>query len=309
MKKTLLSTAILAGLVSATAQAATVYDADGTSLDVGGRVEVRGDFLGNGGEKLDGSMQDMSRARIHLDGETEISEGLTGFGFTEVEYKPDGDFSTRYLFAGLGTQLGDFSYGKQDTANVQISNMTDIASVHSGIQQIINGASDKQKGAFVYSEGFFDDALAVNLDYVTSDAADSDSYGASALYSFDFGLDLGGSYTNADNDQNQATFGAAYTLNDLYVAVTYAMGDASKTEDFTSLEAAVQYQFTEKFRLIGILGNQDLDGSKANAYALEAQYRFNSALRTFVSYAYLDQDEIDPNITEDSLVAGLRYDF
>ena len=84
MKKTLLATAILTGLVSATAGAATVYDKDGTTLKVGGRAEVRGLFS----DSVEGTMKDKSRARIKFKGKTQITEDLAGFGVMEYEIKP-----------------------------------------------------------------------------------------------------------------------------------------------------------------------------------------------------------------------------
>ncbi|MCP5079357.1 MAG: porin, partial [Psychromonas sp.] len=168
MKKTLLATAILSGLVSLTAGAATVYDQDGTTLKVGGRAEVRGLFA----DSVEGTMEDKSRARINFGGETQISENLTGFGFMEYEVKSGAsNLKNRYLFAGIGTQIGDFSYGKQDTANIQISGFSDISSTHSGQQEVIDASSAKQDNIFLYS-GSFADALTVQVDYQAAEEKD-----------------------------------------------------------------------------------------------------------------------------------------
>jgi predicted porin len=307
MKKTLLATAILSGLVSATASAVTVYDNDGTTLTVGGRAEVRGVF----GDDVEGTMEDKSRARINFGGETQISESLTGFGFMEYEIQPStengSDLDNRYLFAGIGTQIGDFSYGKQDTANVQISDMTDIASEHSGIQQYIDSSSDKQSNTFLYSETFID-ALTVQVNYQAVEDKDMDAYAISAAYAFDFGLDLGASYSDQD-EANQATFGAGYTLNNLYVAATYAVGAVDEATDFTSLEVAAQYKVTKELRLIGIIGMAEEEVGSTSTdtedfYALEAQYRFNDSIRTYASYQF---NQLDGE--EDELMVGLRYNF
>jgi outer membrane porin protein LC len=321
MKKTLLATAIVSALVSATAGAATVYDQDGTTFKVGGRAEVRGLFS----DSVDGTMEDASRARINFSGETQISENLTGFGFMEYEIKSGAsEVKNRYLFAGIGTQIGDFSYGKQNTAGVQISDFTDIASNHSGQQQVIGSASDKQDNTFLYS-GTFADALTVQANYIANGVqeldkegnvqkADEDAFGISAAYAFDFGLDLGASYSDQD-ERNQATFGAAYTWNNLYVAATYATGEIQAT-DFTSLEVAAQYKFTKEFRLIGIIGMQDAETKNVSIdtldfYALEAQYRFNQSIRTFASYKLnnLDEKEMGKARSADELMVGLRYNF
>ena len=309
MKKTLLATAILSGLVSATAGAATVYDQDGTTMKVGGRAEVRGLFS----DEFEGTMKDKSRARINFDGETQISENLTGFGFMEYEIKPSSDLKNRYLFAGFGTQVGDFSYGKQDTANVQVSDMTDISSYHSGIQQAIDSTSDKQSNTFLYS-GTFAEALTVQANYQAVEDKDMDAFSVSALYAFDFGLDLAASYADQD-EQNQATFAAAYSWNSLYVAASYAGGAKGANTDFTSLEAAVQYKFTKEFRLIGIVGMaEDETGSVTvdteDFYAIEAQYRFNKSIRTIASYKVNNLDNsTGKKDNENELLVGIRYNF
>jgi len=302
MKKNFLTTAILSAVISSTANAATVYENDDTTLNVGGRAEVRGLFS----DSVDGSMEDQSRARINISGETQISESLTGFGFMEYEASKSSsvfDYDFRYLYAGFGTQIGDFSYGRQDTANVMISDMTDIASYHSGIQQIIDGASDKQSNTFLYSETFIN-ALTVQLNYIAQDEKDNDAFAVSAAYKFTAGLELGASYSDQD-EANQVTFGAGYTWNRLYVGTTYAMGDLTDNVNFTSLEFAAEYQFTNEFRLIGMIGMQEVDKvDTVDAYALEAQYRFNESIRTFASYKL---DNLDDG--ENELVIGLRYDF
>jgi len=201
--------------------------------------------------------------------------------------------------------VGDFSYGRQDTANVQVSDMTDIASVHSGQQQYIGSASDKENNTLLYSKTFVD-ALTMKANFIAGDTEDSDSFGVSGLYEFDFGLDLAASYTAADEDEdNQTTLGAAYTFKNLYLAITYAMGEDGVDNEFTSLEGAVQYKLTKGLRVIGIIGVSEDDTEDTNDFfAIETQYRFNKSIRTFVSYQLNNLDD-----TEDSLVAGIRYNF
>ncbi len=303
MKKTLLATAILTGLVSATAGAATVYDKDGTSLKVGGRAEVRGLIS----DSVDGTMEDKSRARINFKGQTQITEDLTGFGVMEYEIKSGAsEVSNRYLYAGLSTAAGDFSYGRQDTANVQVSDLTDIASEHSGIQQYIDSASDKENNTFLYAGEFA--GLSVQANFIASEEEDQDAFGISALYSLDGGVDLAAAYSDQD-EENQITLGAAYTLNDLYLAATYAMGDASADTEFTSLEVAAQYKVTKELRMIGIYGMAEEETAGVTTdtedfITIEGQYRFNKSLRTFASYKLNNLDDAD-----DELMLGLRYNF
>ncbi|MBM7035455.1 porin [Vibrio ulleungensis] len=300
MKKVLLAVAITSAFASAAATAATVYENDDTKLSIGGRAEVRGVFS----DDFEGTMEDASRARINFGGETKISEGLTGFGFMEYQLEPNSKMSNRYLYAGLGTTVGKFSYGKQDTSNVIISDMTDIASEHSGQQQIIDASKDKQENTFLYQHTIAD-MFTVNANYNAVDEKDGDSFGISGLASLDFGLDLGLAYSS-EEDLDQITLGAAYTLDNLYLGATYATVDLDEGS-FNSVELAAEYKFTSEFRLIGIYGfaeHSKADEKDTDFFALEGQYRFNSSIRTYASY------KID-NVKDanNELMVGLRYNF
>jgi predicted porin len=301
MKKALLSVAVLTALTSGAAAAATVYESEETTLKVGGRAEVRGLFLN---DTVDGTMLDKSRARINFAGETKISENVTGFGFMEYEIKPGGTAGNRELFAGLETTAGAFSYGRQDTANVQIADFTDIASEHSGQQQYIGSASDKENNTFLYSNTFAD-MFTLNANYIAQENEDMDAIGISGVATLDFGLDLGASYSSQD-DANQLTLGATYSMNDLYLGLTYAMGDVAEDDSFTSMEFAAQYKITKEFRVIGIVGmaQEDVAGDTEDFYAVEGQYRFTDNMRTYASYKLNNLDN-----GSDELLLGLRYDF
>ncbi len=57
--------------------------------------------------------------------------------------------------------------------------------------------------------------------------------------------------------------------------------------------------------MIGIIGQaEEADVDTEDFYAIEAQYRFNKSIRTYVSYALNNLDDSD-----DSLIAGIRYNF
>ncbi|MBL1266668.1 MAG: porin [Halomonas sp.] len=98
MKKTLLATAIVGALgASAAAQAATVYDQDGTKLDVYGRIAMG---VAGGGPEFNGAGQEIDDgaefvdvySRLGLRMSQEITSDLTAFG--RVEWRFDGDERT-----------------------------------------------------------------------------------------------------------------------------------------------------------------------------------------------------------------------
>ncbi|MGJ7457979.1 porin [Halomonas sp. MA07-2] len=127
MKKTLLATAIAGaiaatGMMATTAQAATVYDQDGTRLDLYGRIALGvsggGPEVNEDGDKINGSEFRDVYSRFGLRGTQRVSDDLTAFGNFELrprldEVNRDGQ-QVRNSFLGLrsnafGTvQAGNF---------------------------------------------------------------------------------------------------------------------------------------------------------------------------------------------------------
>ena len=326
MKKQVVAVAVFAALISGAASAATVYKEDGTKLKIGGRVEFRGDFIGNeDGEEIQGSMKDTSRARLNFDGSTEINDNLSGFAFYELEQKSgkDDTLESRYMYVGLESDFGAISFGKQDMASVQISDLTDITEF-SGIQQYVDSASDKTRGVIAY-RGQFDD-LNVQATYATNNNKDEDQYGVSALYSLPFGLDIGAAYSAGDNGKgkgsnNEALFGLGYTINDLYLGATYSFGDNDDDADdeFTAMEFAAEYKLTKEFKVRALYAKSEdkVKGDKTdtNDFAeLAGYYKFNSDISTYVAYRLNNLDsETDKDgykiQGEDTLRLGVKYEF
>ena len=125
MKKTLLATAIAGALgVSAAAQAATVYDQDGTRLDLYGRIALGisggGEEVNADGEKINGSEFRDVYSRFGLRGSQQLSSDLTAFGNFELrpqldEVNRDGQ-QVRNSYLGLrSNQFGTIQAGNFDS--------------------------------------------------------------------------------------------------------------------------------------------------------------------------------------------------
>ncbi len=314
MKKAALTTAILTALVATPSFAATVYKNDSTELKIGGRVEFRGDFIGNeDGAEIDGTMEDATRARVNLKGKTDIGNGLSAFGVYEAEQKTGkSEFKNRYMYAGVKADAGAFSVGKQDMASVIISDMTDITEF-SGIQQVIDSSSDKQDSVFAYRGEF--DALQLQATYQANSGDSEDKYSVAGMYSLPMGLDLGLAYSGGDNgsdSEDQLLGGVAYSLDNLYVAGTYSQGQMSDFEDFTAYELVASYKVTKQVTVAGLYTYLEIDENGVGTYddregiELVGYYKLNSNFRTYLSY-YLNQ--LDGESGEDTLRLGARYDF
>ncbi|MBE0401203.1 porin [Halomonas sp. FME1] len=133
MKKTLLATAIVGALgASAAAQAATVYDQDGTKLDIYGRIAMGiaggGPEFNSAGNRIDDGAEFVDVfSRLGLRMSHEVSRDLTAFGRLEWRFRADESgnrngnnfdaFSeTRQAYLGLQSdQFGTFQAGNFDS--------------------------------------------------------------------------------------------------------------------------------------------------------------------------------------------------
>lgn len=326
MKKTLIALALTSVTMGASAAGSTpavnggdetneVYTRGDTSFFLGGRAEFRGDFIGTDtGDDIDGTMADKSRARINIGGVSAISDSLSAFGFYEAEQATDGsELSQRYAYVGLMGNYGAVSFGKQNTANVQLSNMSDIGT-YTGDQKAFIAAGNEQQTNNISYIGQFD-ALRVQASYIAGEEADTDGYGLSAIYSLPMGLDLGLGYTGADEDQEQITAGASYANGGFYAGLTYTTGDVvdngmGDTVDFEGYEFAAQYLFDNNFRVIGAYQNRQIDeDDKSDFMELTGGYDFNKHVYAYLAYKFNQLDGTTKQDGEDSMRVGLKYTF
>lgn len=119
MKKTLLATAIAGALAASGAQAATVYNEDGTKLDLYGNIQIAyyntNDAEGESQDELTDN-----GSTVGFSGEHVISEGLAGYFKAEFEHDADeaktadGLGSGDQAYMGLKGNFGDVRLGSWD---------------------------------------------------------------------------------------------------------------------------------------------------------------------------------------------------
>ena len=130
MKKSLLALAVLAVATSATA--ATVYDKDGTSLKVGGRVQAVA-YNGNYGKAGEDDSTLKNSARFNVAGTTKVNDAVSVFAFSEWDASDgnnensDDKFSTRdqYVGADFGV-FGKVQAGKSLNSIYDVQAVTDV---------------------------------------------------------------------------------------------------------------------------------------------------------------------------------------
>jgi predicted porin len=155
MKKSLLALAVLAVATSATA--ATVYDKDGTSLKVGGRVQAVA-FNGNFDKAGEDDSTLKNSARFNVAGTTKVNDAVSVFAFTEWEASngnkekgADNDFTARdqYVGADFGV-FGKVQAGKSLNAIYDVQSATDVFEEVGSAQVQGDTNGDRRSGTFRY---------------------------------------------------------------------------------------------------------------------------------------------------------------
>lgn len=309
-----------------------IYTADRSALFLGGRAEFRGDFNGKeSGEKISGSMEDNSRIRLNIGGTTQISDSLYGFGFYEAEQATsdnsgdsNNELQQRYAYVGLKGSFGALSFGRQNTANVQIADMSDIATFTGSQKSFIDYADEQQSHNIAYTGQF--DNLSIHASAILGSQKNTNGYGISAIYSLPYNINLGLGYTagehkNKSSDPDQLSAGLSYDYHNFYAGFTYTNGRRNKDEDFEGYEFAAKYKFENNLSVIGAYQYQKYKKTDfSDFYELTGAYDFNSHIQGYLAYKFnrLDTGEqllfdfaqrgLDKK-AEDTVRIGLKYTF
>ena len=306
MKKSLLALAVVAAATSA--NAATVYDKDSTSLAVGGRVQAVV-YNGNAAGIAENDAGLVNSARLNIAGSTKINDSVSVFAFSEWNMA-DGNTSgqswgdsinTREQYVGadygdLGKILGGKTY---DAANAVLAATDVFEDFGARLQGSING--DRRTGMFRYvydNNGIFGSVsyqTAADGSSVAGNNADVEGgFAAAAGYTFDnvvFGplsFKAGYSYIKGQNDFSK----------------TIVQFENSETFDnFKVISASIAWGSTDNGLYIGALYNTQRVKQRANdfvpsnssnsdkkkGYEFVVGYTFDNGIGAFTGYNFVDQ--------------------
>ncbi len=328
MKKTLLTSAILAAFASASVSAAEVYKDETHSVDVYGKIQ--GMYYSSDDRSEDG---DQSYFRVGVKAKSAITESAYAFGRLELEWAAtrDSDNDVRLGYAGLGDkQAGELSYGRQYGAYTLVADFTDVLyefggdASGTGTDTFGTGKSD---ALLKYAVNFGGAEIQANVQTDNNkqeiDGKTAQSYGIAATYGFDFGVNIGAAYNQGERltagaeDASAAAFAINYDANNIYAAVLYSFGEnweksntAQANTDYTAVEAALGYDFGNGFSALAGYNWQEAEVSGAKAedtvdyFTLGAQYKFN---KQFLVYTEYKADQIKG--AEDVLALAAVYKF
>ncbi|MEZ7008213.1 porin [Aeromonas sp. S13(2024)] len=305
MKKTILAIAIPALFASA-ANAAVIYDKDGTTFDVYGRVQAN--YYGEH-DDTDGEL--IGSSRLGWSGKVALNNTWSGIAKTEWQVAAENSdkgsdgksskFDARHIYAGFdGTQYGKIIFGQTDTAFYDVLEPTDIFNEWGDAGNFYDG---RQEGQVIYSNTFggfkgkvsyqTNDDVAVKITDVGqkvkedaifgSDVKRKKAYAVAAGYDFDFGLgfNAGYAYSDLQNKVNGQTgkkdewaVGAHYAINGFYFAGVYTEGEVKNKslglkDDGRGYELAASYNVDAWTFLAGY----NFKEGKANAQAAGSTYK------------------------------------
>ena len=307
MKKSLLALAVVFAASSVTASAATVYDKDGTTLTVGGRVQsvLFNGFYKKAGEK-DSSL--VNSARFNIAGNTKVNDYLSVLAFSEWdmadgESKNIGDnlvSREQYVGADFGS-FGKLIAGKTLDSTRQVMAATDIFE-YIDVQNDTGINGDRRNGLFRYD--YNNNGLFASVTYET--AADNqkifgqkfdvqNGYAVALGYTFDnvlFGplaIKAGFNFIDGQNDEfDGAVYNNAKSLGKLNNAKNFATSIAWGSSSEGLYLAALYYSQKVDFAIDHNHGDANKKGLNDNfdrkGYEFTAGYGFDNGIGVYTGY-------------------------
>ena len=306
MKKSLLALAVVAAATSA--NAATVYDKDGTSLAVGGRVQAVV-YNGNAAGIAENDAGLVNSARLNIAGSTKINDSVSVFAFSEWNMA-DGNTSgqswgdsinTREQY--VGADYGDFGKilgGKTyDAANAVLAATDVFEDFGARLQGSING--DRRTGMFRYV--YDNNGIFGSVSYQT--AADGSSVaGNNADVEGGFAVAAGYTFDNVVFGPLSFKAGYSYIKGQNDFSKTIVQFENSETFDnFKVISASIAWGSTDNGLYIGALYNTQRAKQRANdfvpsnssnsdkkkGYEFVVGYTFDNGIGAFTGYNFVDQ--------------------
>ncbi|KXS38644.1 porin [Modicisalibacter tunisiensis] len=306
MKKTLLATAIAGALGASAAQAATVYNQDGTQVDLYGNIQIGYRSVETATDaNNDGTVQPgegvSSQDDIFDNGTTlgvaaqhQVNPGLVAYlkleldGFQADELKKRNYDSGDTAYAGLKGNFGDVKIGSYDVLiDDWVKDPVD-GSWYVGVWNSSHYIGDGKTSASAQNDTFNDDREGDQIRYLSPSFAG---------LQFSLGTQYkGDAEAERNGDGSAASFvgGLKYTVGALQLAAVY---DDLNTYDYRSYDAGDAYGLSAMYSMNALTlgakwerydGSNDTATDKSDMYAVKANYAYGMG-NVYATYQYVDE--------------------
>lgn len=284
MKKTVIALAIAAFAATGAANAATVYNQDGTKVELGGSARI---FLGKLGKDQRGDLVN-DGSRIKINATHTLDNGLSAFVGYETRFNGTqtnakgksiqkqsgsdtsfGGITTNKLFVGFGFEnVGKLSFGRQATTADDV--LGDGLYYRSGDNNILTTSADKSikfRSADFEGFSFGADYLFGNPEKYTTNDSYKNGAGVAAFYNYDFeknhNIEFAAGYTfdqyDSVNSSSTSQKNHNWLLSSHYRldAFRFAVAYGQRTEKVTGVthDTKGKYIFLEsKYDLADVAG-------------------------------------------------------
>ncbi|RTR07214.1 porin [Halomonas nitroreducens] len=309
MKKTLLATAIAGAMAASGAQAATVYNQDGTKLDLYGNIQIAYYNVDTGaGDNDDADEIADNGSTFGFAAEHVIYDGLTGYlklefdDFKADEIKVAGRDSGDQAYVGLKGNFGDVRLGSYDPLiddwiqdPITNNEFFDVTDSNSEIVDFY-GTGDREGDKVTYTSPSFS-----GLQFAVGTQYKGEAEETSGL------VDV----------ESRASFfgGAKYTVGAFSIAATYddlGIYDATVASTGEDFDAGDQYGITGQYtwntlRVALKLERFEADNENfddVNFYGLGARYGYGMG-DIYAAYQYVDVGGDDfTDTADDAFTSG-----
>uniref|UniRef100_UPI00403DF3C4 porin n=1 Tax=Pasteurella multocida TaxID=747 RepID=UPI00403DF3C4 len=332
MKKTIVALAV-AAVAATSANAATVYNQDGTKVDVNGSVrlllkkekDMRGDLIDNG-------------SRVSFKASHDLGEGLSVLGYAELRFSKSKDVKdkkgkvnqpignevhAKRLYAGFAYEgLGTLTFGNQLTIGDDVG-VSDYTYFNSGINGVLITSGQKAinfksaefngftfGGAYVFSGDANKDALRDGRGFVVAGLYNRQ------IGDVGFAFEAGYSQKYVEQKKEKAFLvGAELSYAGLALGVDYAQSKVTNVGGKKrALEVGLNYDLNDKAKVYTdfIWKKESPKGNvkRTRTVAVGFGYKLHKQVETFVEGAWGRKKDADGKTTKDNVVGtGLRVHF
>ena len=307
MKKTILATMLTSLFAATAAHSATVYDANGTTFEVYGDVEVQAI---KGTDDDSSKMINIDDADFGFKAGYDIGHGVTAIGVVEMNGEDGEAIALDDAYVGLSSaQWGTVTAGQQLTISDDIGIGNDYAfGINTSHNSITEG---KQVVKYTIDKGNY----YAGISYLVNEGRDSDDKDSidAKLGARLADLDLTVYYTNTDQgtyDSETVLLEARYAFADLELAAS-----ASSTENYNAANDATSFGLAavytmDKMAFSAAWSLVDEDSADdVNNYFVNAAYSFNSNVTAYVEVGGDDGKDDNNKDTELGYVVGMAVTF